>query len=188
MLRQEQRHSSYFGDRFPGPRYLGRRGSSPLRHAFLDVGAQVCVKARTHLLSLALVVLKTARQPAIVTLSGSTAVLAVELFASSRSDGPKKLLVASRICAGRLENLPLGVLSTLCHADDVTGQPTSSSSLMLIRAFSTLIVARNCPRQMLRHASQGHRNCGQRAGSVRNKLARIISGSSWSCARNDRRS
>jgi hypothetical protein len=137
MLRQEPCHPSYFGDRFPGPLYLGGRGSSPLRHGLLDVGAQVCVKAGTHLLGLTLVVLETACQPAIVTLSGSAAVLAVEVFASSRSDGSKELLVASRICAGGLEILPLGVVTTLRHTDYFTGQPSNSSTrLRLICALS----------------------------------------------------
>ncbi|WP_137146347.1 hypothetical protein [Mycolicibacterium sp. CR10] len=137
MLRQEQRHSSYFGDRFPGPRYLGRRGSSPLRHGLLDVGAQVRIEAGAHLLGLALVVLKSARQPAVVPLSGATAVLTVEVLASSWPGSPKELLVASRVGAGGLETLSLVVLSTLRNAYDVTGQPQASLYGVLICAFST---------------------------------------------------
>lgn len=113
MLRQELCHPSYFSDRFPGPRYFGRRRPSPLGHGFLDVGAQVCVKAGTHLLGLTLVVLKSACQPAVVPLSGATAVLTVEVLASSWSGNPKELLIASRIGAGGLEVLPLVVVSTL---------------------------------------------------------------------------
>jgi len=129
MLRQEPCHPSHFGDRFPGPLYLGRRGPGPFRHGLLGVGAQICPEAGTHLLGLALVMIKTACQLAMVALSGSTAVLAVEVFAPSRSDGSKEMLVASRICTGGLEILPL-VVSTLRYADDVTGQPRSSSTLL----------------------------------------------------------
>ncbi len=129
MLRQEPCHPSNFGDRFPGPLYLGRRGPGPVRHGLLDVGAQICPEAGTYLLGLALVMIKTARQLAMIALSGAPAVLAVEVFAPSRSDGSKELLVASRISAGGLEILPL-VVSTLRYANDFTGQPSNSSALL----------------------------------------------------------
>ena len=141
MLRQESCHPSYFGDRFPGPLYLGGRGPGPFRHGLLDVGAQVCPEAGTRLLGLALVMIKTANQLAMVALSGATAVIAVEVFPPSRSGGSKELLVASRIRAGGLEILPLVVVATLRYADDVTGQPRLLYVAPLICAFSALIVA-----------------------------------------------
>lgn len=61
MLRQEPCHPSCFGDRFPGPLYLGRRGLGPLRHGLLDVRAQICPGVGTRLLGLALVMIKSAK-------------------------------------------------------------------------------------------------------------------------------
>jgi hypothetical protein len=65
--------------------------------------AQVGSEASAHLLSLTIVVVKTARQPAIVALSDSAALLAVEVLRPARSDRPKELLIASRLRAGGLE-------------------------------------------------------------------------------------
>lgn len=135
MLRQELCHPSHFGDRFPGPCYLGRRWSGPLGRDLLDVGAHVCVKAGTHLLGLTLVVLKSTCQPAVVPLSGTAAVLTVEVLASSRPGSPKELLVASRVGAGGLEILSLVVVSALRYANDFTGQPRASYDGVFICAF-----------------------------------------------------
>jgi hypothetical protein len=53
------------------------------------------------------------RQPAIVALGVSAAILAVEVLWPTRAHPPHELLIASRVRAGALKNMEVGIIAMI---------------------------------------------------------------------------